>query len=76
MKLRHVASNDDSILVQGFGYLTYDQIKARIKTYCDSAAADAAKEEWGNVAYYCYQNGVLKAMIEAIRKYEEAKEPK
>ena len=61
---------DPEITIPGFGIMRLSQIKVKAKSYMTEMLARAEKEDWDNVPYFAYQNGVLKALVEAIVKHQ------
>jgi len=70
-KLKKQETKTGSVDDPGFGILRLSQIKAKAKSYMTEMLARAEKDDWNNVPYFAYKNGVLRALIEAIVKHEQ-----
>lgn len=71
MKLPVRAQDDPEIQVYGFGVMRLSQAKAKVKSYAVDIDKYAREENWPGVANLAYSNGVLEALIKAIRLYHE-----
>ena len=72
-KLAIRSSEDPELHVFGYGVLRLSQIKAKVKEYIQEMSKRAAREDWRNVAWFAHRNGVLKACLETIERYEKEK---
>ena len=61
---------DPTLHIEGFGLLTRSQIEQGLKDRIGQLNAAVARDDWSTVNYFL-TNGVIKAMIETLRRHQK-----